>query len=428
MNTRIIPLAAVLVASTLALAACAGTPAGGTVDGGEDGDIVGGPGIDLDTQTITVGALVPVSGIFAGAITNIEGMEAGFHRATSEGGVLDGWTVNVVNQDTKFDTATTIPLYESFKNDIAIISLALGATIMDALLPTVTDDNLLMIGAGPNPGEVREERIIPTFPLLSAHAAALIPYAVENYDAEDARFCTITVEEPFGEGFVTATDFAVESLGLERGIDVTLAPTADQLSPQVSALKEDGCDVVVGGGYGAFLQAFAVQAAQLDYEPLFLTSNAAYSINVATGPGADWISENVLISVPGDEWEGTHAIGQANLREDLAAVNPDATPTANAHLTGYVNALYTSEVLAQAIENGDLSREGIVQAVSEFEVWPDELGLVGGDIVFGASADERILPHKVSMFRVDADVPTGLRLETYYYDSDVARDFMAVAE
>ncbi|WP_159502167.1 ABC transporter substrate-binding protein [Microbacterium sp. 18062] len=428
MNRRIIQTAAVLAASTLALAACAGTPAGGTGGGGEDGDIIGGPGVDLATQTITVGALVPVSGVFAGAITNIEGMEAGFHRATSAGGVLDGWTVKVVNQDTKFDTATTIPLYESFKNDIAIISLALGATIMDALLPTVTDDNLLMIGAGPNPGEVREERIIPTFPLLSAHAAALIPYAIEEYDAGDSRFCTITVEEPFGEGFVTATDFAVDELGLERGIDVTLAPTADQLSPQVSALKEDGCDVVVGGGYGAFLQAFAVQASQLDYEPLFLTSNAAYSINVATGPGADWIRENVVMSVPGDEWEGTQAVGQANLREDLAAVNPDATPTANAHLTGYVNALYTSEVLALAIENGDLSREGIVQAVAEFEVWPDELGLVGGDIVFGASAQERVLPHKVSMFRIDPDVPTGLSLETYYYDSDIARDFMVDAE
>lgn len=425
---RLLSVAVVAAVSALALASCAGTSTNDSAVAVLDGEMVGGPGVDLQSRTITVGTLVPVSGVFSGAITNIEGMEAGFHRATGPGGVLEGWTVQVVNQDTQFNPAAAIPLYEGMKNDIAILSLVLGATIIDALLPSVEEENLYIIGAGPNPGEVRTERVLPTFPLLSAHPAALLPYAVENYAAGGKRVCTITADEPYGQGFVVATDFATEELDVERGTDVVFAPNADQLSPQVSALKADGCEVVIGGGYGAFVQSFAVAAAQQDFTPLFLVSNSAYTVNIATGPGADWLAEHAVMSVPGDQWDGVEAIGQQNLVEDLAAIAPDAVATGNAHLTGYVNAIYTSKVLANAIDNGDLSREGIAAAIAEFTVWEDELGLIGGDLVFGGSVDERVLPHKLSMFRIDAEVPTGLRLEEYYYDSDIAAEFMLTAQ
>ncbi|WP_159502161.1 ABC transporter substrate-binding protein [Microbacterium sp. 18062] len=415
---------ALVAVAGLALSACAGTPAGG---GGADdagGDLVGGPGVDVDTKTIKVGALVPVSGVFAGAITNIEGMEAGFHRATEAGGDLEGWSVEVVNQDTKYDAATAIPLYEGFKDDVALISVVLGSTIIDALLPSVEQDNMTLVPGGTTPNLLFEPHVLPTFPLTSAHAASLIPYAVEKYDKADAVFCSLTVEDVLGEYIEETFEYTVDELGLTAGTEQKFAPNTEQLTPQITALKDAGCEVVMAGGTGAFLQTLAVQSVQQDFAPLVLASNSAYNITLATGPGADWLAENAIISVPGDQWEGTEAPGQAQMVEDLAAVAPDATPSANAHMTGYVNALFSAKVLARAIENGDASREGIATAAAQIEIWEDDLGMVGGDVVYGTSPEDRVPPHKLSMFRIDASVPTGLALEEYYYDSEIAQSYL----
>lgn len=418
---------ALVAAAGIALSGCAGTPSDGGAGGDDSGaseELVGGPGVDLDAKTIRVGALVPVSGVFAGAITNIEGMEAGFHRATEAGGALEGWTVEVVNQDTKYDAATAIPLYEGFKDDVSVISLVLGSTIIDALLPSVEADNVTLIPGGTTPNLMFEEHILPTLPMTSAHASSLIPYVVEEYDKGDATFCTMTVEDTLGKYVQENFDFTVEELNLTKGIDTTFAPNTDQLTPQITALKGAGCDVVMTGGTGAFLQTLAVQSVQQDYSPMVLAGNSAYNITLATGPGAAWLSENAIISVPGDEWLGTDAPGQAEMIEDLEAINPDFVPTANAHLTGYVNALFTAKLLAKAIEDGDLSREGIATAATQLGTWEDELGLVGGDVVIGENPSDRVPPYKLSMFRINPDVPTGLALEEYYFDSEIAKKYI----
>lgn len=416
---------ALVAAAGLALSGCAGTPTGGGSDGpAANGEIVGGPGVDVEAKTIRVGALVPVSGVFAGAITNIEGLEAGFHRATQPGGDLEGWTVEVENQDTKYDAATAIPLYEGFKDNVALISLVLGSTIIDALMPSVEADEMSLVPGGTTPDLMFEGPILPSFPLVSAHATSLIPYAIETYDKQDATFCSLTMEDSLGKYVQESFDFTVDELGLKKGIDTTFAPNTDQLGPQITALKGAGCDVLMTGGVGGFLQTLAVQSVQQDYAPLVLAGNSAYNITLATGPGAQWLAENAIISVPGDEWLGTNAPGQAMMIEDLEAINPGYTPTANAHLTGYVNALFTAKLLAKAIEDGNLSRAGIASAATELGTWKDELGLVGGDVVIGAEPSDRVPPHKLSMFRIDGSVPTGLKLEEYYYDSEVAQKYI----
>ncbi|WP_105805639.1 ABC transporter substrate-binding protein [Leucobacter massiliensis] len=424
-NTQLAGWASLLAVAGLALSGCAGTPTGGsTGGGGASGELVGGPGVDVDAKTIRIGTLVPVSGVFAGAITNIEGIEAAFHRATSEGGALEGWTVEVVNQDTKYDAATAIPLYEGMKDDVAMISIVLGSTIIDAMLPSIETDGVTLIPGGTTPNLQFAEHIVPSLPMTSAHASSLIPYAIENYDVGDATFCSLTVEDTLGAYVVENFEFTVEELGLTKGVETTFAPNTDQLTAQITALKNGKCDVVMTGGTGSFLQTFAVQAVQQDYAPLVLAGNSSYNVTLATGPGADWLAEHAIISVPGDEWLGTDAPGQAMMIEDLTAVNPDFVPTANAHLTGYVNGMLTAEILAAAIDAGDLSREGIAAAAAGIGTWEDELGLAGGDVVVGETAAGNVPPSKLSMFRIDPDVPTGLALERYYYESEVTNDYI----
>ncbi|KDA05455.1 hypothetical protein DC31_15960 [Microbacterium sp. CH12i] len=75
--------AAALLVPLLLLTGCAGTSIATTSDApaGDTQEIPAVPGYDPATKTIRVGSLVPVSGVFAAAITQVQGGEAYFARA-----------------------------------------------------------------------------------------------------------------------------------------------------------------------------------------------------------------------------------------------------------------------------------------------------------------------------------------------------------
>ena len=77
-------------------------------------------------------------------------------------------------------------------------------------------------------------------------------------------------------------------------------------------------------------------------------------------------------------------------------------------------------VLEVAVENGDLSREGIIEAMNSI----DELTFDGlfGDYAWGAPED-RDPPRASSIFRVNPDRPIGLELVVAEHEAPYAADF-----
>src|SRR5690606_26794717 len=74
---------------------------------------------------------------------------------------------------------------------------------------------------------------------------------------------------------------------------------------------------------------------------------------------------------------------------------------------GYIQAKVVHQLLEKAVEQGDLSREGIVSALENLgTLSSDDLS---GDYVYGP-AEERVPPTKSSIFKVDAESETGLSL------------------
>jgi ABC-type branched-subunit amino acid transport system substrate-binding protein len=412
-------LVALAATGTLLLAGCAGTPIASGPAATTGGEIAAAPGFDPATKTIRVGSLVPVSGVFAGAVTNLQGMQAYFDTATAAGGDLEGYTIELDNQDTKYDPATAIPLYNGMKDNVSMFSMMLGAPIIDALLPSMEDEDILGVPAGIIPKFLREPNLLPTFPNLNAYHAAAVEYAAEEKGMADSVFCATTTEDVFGDSILDAFNFSAEELNLTVGTTVKFAGNTD-FTAQIIELKEKGCEVVLMGGVGPVMQNFAVKAVQLDFNPLLLASNTSYTVTIATGPGADWLKEHALFAVTGTEWGAGDADGQPALEASLATQGTEIVPTANAYQTGYVNAKVTVDVLAKAIANGDMSRAGILKVAHEELGDVDDLGMAGGTYSYGASVEDRVPPHLMSLFTVSADVPAGLALETYNYDSQVA--------
>lgn len=214
-------IAAFAAVGALSLAGCAGTAVdgGGSGSGGE----LAAPGFDPATKTIRVGSLVPVSGIWAGAVTNLQGMEAYFDEATAAGGPLEGYTIELDNQDSQYDPATAIPLFNGMKDDVAMFSMILGAPIIDALLPTMEEDGLIGVPAGIVPKFLDDENLVPTFPLLNSYHAAAMDYAANELGLQDSTLCSLVVEDTFGDAIQEAYDFAAQDLGVTTADGVRYA-------------------------------------------------------------------------------------------------------------------------------------------------------------------------------------------------------------
>jgi ABC-type branched-subunit amino acid transport system substrate-binding protein len=311
------------------------------------------------------------------------------------------------------------------KDDVAMFSMLLGAPIIDALLPTMKEDGLIGVPAGIVPKFLYDENLVPTFPLLNSYHAAAVDYAANEMGLADSKFCSLVVEDTFGDAIQDAYEFAVDDLGLTAGDPVRYAGGNEDFTAQVTALKDQGCEVVVVGGVGMVVQQLAIKAVQLDYNPQVLTSNTAYNITMASGPGADWIAEHVLFAVTGTSWDGDEAPGQPEMVTALDGLDVDIVPTANAYQTGWVNAALTTEILAKAIDGGDLSRANLMEIAATQLGVVDDMGMAGGSFDYGSSIEDRTPPSGMSFFDVDGTVPTGLSLVDFGYESTVVGDYIA---
>lgn len=424
---RALALAAI---AALFMTGCAGTAVSSSGGGaGADGAagpeaLVSVPGFDAETKTITVGNLVPTSGVFAPAVTNVTGQEAWFHRATQPGGPLEGFTVEVENYDTEYNPSVAVPLYNSMKNDVLMLTNVLGTAIVQALLPQLETDNMMAIPAVAVEDLLQHPNIAPFGPVYATYHSAAIQYFADEQGLQDATYCALLQDDDFGDQVEHGFDYAVEELGLKKGVAVRF-PTAHQdFTPQISRLKSAGCEVVDLGGAGAVIQNAAVRAVQLNFDAKWIAGNTAYNESLATGPAADYIKENVKFFVTGTEWGDTSVEGQKMLEEDLAEIDPDHKPMANSYQTGYLSGMVATAILEQAIADGDMSREHLMEIAKTLDTVPD-YGLGGGDYTYGGDPAKRKSGHFISVFTVNEDAATGLKLEEYNYDSAVAKEFNA---
>lgn len=416
---------ALLATAGLLMTGCAGTSTS-TSDAGAGGsqELVSVPGFDAETKTITVGSMVPTSGIWAPAATNITGAEAYFHRATQPGGPLEGFTVEVKNVDTEYNPTVAIPLYSSMKNDVLMLTNVLGNAVVQALLPQMEADDIVAVPSSSDQDLIDHPNLVPFGPFYATYHAAGLEYFVEEEGMKDATYCALLQDDDFGAEVEDGFNFAAEQLGLKTGVAVRYPTGHQDFTPQISRLKEANCDVVDLGGAGATIQNAAVRAVQLNFDARWIASNTAYNSSLATGPAADYIKENVRFIVTGTEWGDASAEGQKMMEEDLAAIDPDHKPMANSYQTGYMAAVTTTAILEKAIADGDLSREHLMEVAASLGTVED-FGLAGGAFTYGEDPSQRKSGHVVSVFTVDETAGTGLKLKTYGFDSQVAADYNA---
>jgi hypothetical protein len=121
----------------------------------------------------------------------------------------------------------------------------------------------------------------------------------------------------------------------------------------------------------------------------------------------------------GPEWGDRSVPGMRQMLRDVRRFRPGQPPDLY-FLFGYFQARAVAALLEKAVELGDLSRQGVLEAQRR-------LGTVGFDGVLGDytyGAPEGRNPSRVStIFRIDSQRPGGLAVVKQNFASEAARRF-----
>ena len=351
------------VAPALALgllaSACSAKAGDAGGDVGEDG-VKMGAGVTEDT--ITLAALVPLSGPIGGlGQDGVAGVKLYFDKVNADGGVCDRDVV-IEARDNKYNSQETMTQYTGLSGKIAgIANLAPGGDAIP-LQSRLEKDGVPVMAGSYDPL------------LLDVHQAFMpgTPYDVETVNGisylvdqgELAKGDTIGViayPNGIGDAVTKGVDGAAEQFGLK--VEHTkIDSTATDVTAQVNTLKRAGAKVIVVGAAGGPTVSAASVAAASGYDVTILATNLISQGDVQ-GAAKDAIVDHVVLTSNSAPFSS-----DAPVVQDLLAAwdkQADGRPITAPVAAGYLMAQVLDRALQQACDDSDLTPQAITAAMGK---------------------------------------------------------------
>ena len=388
---------------------------GGSAGGGEPKKTTG-----FDGTTIKVGVLTPLTGpvaVIGEPLT--AGNEVYFEAVNKKGGIAGKYKVEIEQADTQYKPDRTVQQYNRLKNNVVAFTQVLGTAPTLAVLPQLNKDKVVAAPASLDAFWVREESLLPIGGPYQIQAINSLDYYVNKADGKGKNICSMIQDDAYGEAGQQGVDFAAEKLGFEVAETQKFTVGTKDVAGQVSRLRSAKCDAVFLVATPTDAGTIWGTAAQMKFAPRWIGQSPAWIDELGKSPLAEYLKQTTWIAAEGTEWGDNEVPGMAEMVKNVEELRPKQEPDYY-FAFGYNQARAMTALLEKAVEQGDLSRDGIKKALSELGTVSFD-GLTG-DYQYGA-AEERNPPRTSTIFEVDPDKPFGLGTKEYEYESEFAKEF-----
>jgi ABC-type branched-subunit amino acid transport system substrate-binding protein len=387
------------------------------------GELASGPG--FDGETITLGVITPETGpveVIGAPLTN--GNQVWFDALNDQGGVAGRYPVELEVVDSRYSAPTAVQQYNRIKDDVVMLTQLLGTPITTAVLPQLRSDNIVASPASLDSLWVREQQLAPLGAPYQIQAINGINYWLEEEGSEQARVCAMIQDDVYGEAGLAGVEFAADELGLEVAEVARFAAGDEEFTAQIGQLSNANCDMVFLTALPTEAGAILGTAAQAEFAPRWIGQSPMWVDELLDSPLRPYLEQTMWVVAEGPEWGDESVPGMVEMVERVEQYSPDQEP--DFYFTfGYNQGRVVTEILEQAVENGDLSREGIVAAMNELGTV--SFDGIGGDYEYGPP-EERTPPAQNTILEVNARAPFGLAALATNYSSDAAEAFEFEAE
>ena len=409
----------VLLALVLVAAACGGgndTKSTSDTTGGTKKTLQSVPG--FDGTTINLGVITPTTGPVA-VIGNplTAGNQVYWDAVNAKGGVAGKYKVKLNIQDSQYTQALAQQDYAQMKDSVVMFQQLLGTPIVSSLLVNLKQDNVVAQPASLDAFWVREQQLLPLGAPYQIQAINGLDYYVNEANGKGKKICTLYQDDPYGKAGLAGLEFAAKELNFPIAVKATFKQGDKDYTAQITQLK--GCDAVWLTSTPSDTAAIITKAAQTQFTPQWIAQSPTWVASFAASQLAPYLQKYFWVISEGPTWGDTSSPGMKQLLDDVKAYKPDQKPDGY-FVFGYAEAWVVRQVLEKAVELGDLSRDGIVNAMNSLtELTFDGLS---GDYGWGAPED-RNPPRTSTIFKVNVDKPFGLETVALDYESDAANAF-----
>ncbi|RZQ65134.1 ABC transporter substrate-binding protein [Amycolatopsis suaedae] len=409
----------VLAATALLVAACGGA--------GNDNDSAGGtagaPGsaTGFDGTTIKLGVLSPLSGpvaVIGQPLT--AGNKVWFDQVNAAGGIAGKYKVELVQEDTQYKPDVAVQQYNKVKGNVVAFTQLLGTPSTLAVLPQLKADKVLAAPASLDALWVREENLLPVGAPYQIQAInAMDHYLTEGGGTPQSKICTMIQDDVYGEAGQQGIDFAAQRYGFTVANTQRYKAGTENFAGQIGQLAGAGCQLVFLTATPTDAAKIWGTAAQARFGAKWYGQSPSYTGAFAKSAIAPYLRQNVTIVSEGTEWGDASVPGMRDMVARATQFAPQQQPDYY-FAFGYNQARAMGAVLEKAVQLGNLSREGILEASKQ--VGTVTFDGLAGDYAYGAAAD-RNPPRSSTLFSIDPAKPFGLAKLKYNFSSEAARAY-----
>ncbi|MBX5455968.1 MAG: ABC transporter substrate-binding protein, partial [Thermogemmatispora sp.] len=157
-------------------------------------------------------------------------------------------------------------------------------------------------------------------------------------------------------------------------------------------------------------------AYKLGYNPQWILQSPAFSIQLLAVPALKPLISRAWVVSQGAAWGDTSVPGMAQMLQDQAKYFPKQQPDGYFEF-GYAESYVTYAILKKAMENGDLTRDGLFRAFESLQ--SVDMGGLLPPAHYGSTPDQRVPTRDSVIYQVDATQPAGVK--------PISSDFTGVA-
>jgi ABC-type branched-subunit amino acid transport system substrate-binding protein len=398
------PVAA-LAALLLTASACSTSgPESSEADSGSDG-VKMGPGVTDDT--IKLAALADLSGVFATAGTSLaHAQQVYFEQLNEKGGICDR-DVELDIKDTGYDVQKTVTQYAQVKDEVLGFPSIIGGPMNVALFDSLAKDDLLAIPVSWSSSLLESPHEMLSGPASEYWVINAVDYLMsEDLLPEGGTVGVVHLEGESGDAVFEGAKAAAELTGVKL-VDQEVKADATDMSGVVTSFKSANVDAMILNTTPTMTASVAGSSqAQGVSVPMVTVNGGAFNPDLLKTDAAEALEKNLYIALPWRMSDDNADVADlvAGFKEEF----PDDSFNENV-MWGFGAAAAFADILRQACDAGDLTREGVATALSSAsEV--DSLGLlVPLDYTTeGATPSRSIFINKID--------PDGLASETVLTD------------
>ncbi|MFH8249343.1 ABC transporter substrate-binding protein [Microbacterium sp. B2969] len=399
-----------MAAAALLLTSCAvqTAPSGDATNAASGKELASVPGFDLADGVIHVGQMTALSGPLAPSSNEqVAGQQAYYDIVNAKGGIDGKYKVEVTTADNQYNPQLAVQEYQRVKDQVVMLSGILGDASTEALLPILQQDEAVALPSTQSSRFTKQENLGMTFTSYQSNVWNALSYMFEQKEiTKDSTVCSMIQADQSGQARQDALDYAGKELGFTVGPKAEFAPTDAAFTAQVQTLKNADCDVVVFGGATNNVPNLVAAATQLDYSPKWIAEFFAIAQSFKDTDIAGYLKDHFVVTGIGGDLDDDSIEGIKMLTKQLGA-----TPTMQ-NVYGFMQAITASTILEKAVELGDLSGTGLMNAMDQL----DKVSYLdlNGDMTYGP-VEKRLQPDTSSIFSYDPAAPGSLKARATKY-------------